>query len=63
MRVVDQAEERALLGSFGEQRQNCERHAVEIRRIAVAQSERAREAPPPAAPEAAPGARTYGRRS
>ena len=41
LRVIDQAEERALLGSFGEQRQHCERHAIEIRRIVVAERERA----------------------
>ena len=41
MRVVDQAEERALLGCFGEQREDCERHAIEIRRIVVAERERA----------------------
>ena len=41
MRVVDQAEERALLGCFGEQRQHCERHAIQIRGIVVAERERA----------------------
>ena len=41
MRVVDQAEERALLGCFGEQGEDRERHAIEIRRIVVAERERA----------------------
>ena len=41
LRVIDQAEERALLGSFGEQRQHRERHPIKIRRIVVAERERA----------------------